>query len=217
MKPKIYFFKDANNHNNCRKTDKPKTGVYFWGFTLTDNPEIPEKAEEFALIYVGKSQKNIYERLMQEFSQLIFGGFGTIFSKEYLKENNFKYFLNKINQHPNNNEYKEQVIYSVQCMKDLANFHLGNNKALNEHLKWMKDRLCYTYIEVDASECAIVEKIIHNVVRPHVLGLGRISTSLNGKKNKRSKVLWEEIKEKYKTELHKVISDWIDSVIKNIE
>ena len=57
------------------------SGVYLWGFEFGRSPD------DLILYYIGRSTKHVIERMMQEFTQLLFGGFGAIFDFEYLKQN----------------------------------------------------------------------------------------------------------------------------------
>ena len=53
-------------------------GVYFWGVTLNDKFDLPVIKDDLVIMYIGKSVRNIPERIMQEITQLVLGGFGNI-------------------------------------------------------------------------------------------------------------------------------------------
>jgi hypothetical protein len=209
---KLFAFSHLGNKNHSRLSNKRKKGIYFWGLSLK-NGQKPENENEFALLYVGKSQKNIFERLMQEFSQLIFGGFGTLFNHEYLKNLNFEYNLNQINQDTKNQLNKSKVVYSPQNMAELSTFHLAPSAELIQTLEYYKRNLYYSYLELSTKdEIKEAEKIIHQVVRPHITGLGKIKSPIkNAKALTKATNEWKKFKNKHSENLNPIIVKWVDT------
>lgn len=208
----LYAFK--NKHpDHSRLSDNRKKGIYFWGLSL-ENGKKPENEKEFALLYVGKSQKNIFERLMQEFSQLIFGGFGTLFNIKYLKKHNFEYNLNIINQDTNSPKYRDKVVYSPQKMDDLSRLHLKPPAHYIQTLEYYKRNLYYSYLELSTDdEIKKAEKTIHQVVRPHITGLGKIKSPINAKALTTATEEWKNFKNDHSKNLNPIIIKWVDTSI----
>ena len=197
---KLFAFSHLGNKNHSRLSNKRKKGIYFWGLSLK-NGQKPENENEFALLYVGKSQKNIFERLMQEFSQLIFGGFGTLFNHEDLKNLNFEYNLNQINQDTKNQLDKSKVVYSPQNMAELSTFHLAPSAEHIQTLEYHKRNEA--------------EKIIHQVVRPHITGLGKIKSPIkNAIALTKATNEWKKFKNKHSKNLNPIIVKWVDTCMK---
>jgi hypothetical protein len=148
-----------------------KKGIYFWGFSTNPNGGLPKKENEIVIYYIGKSQSNIAERIMQEITQLIFGGFGTIIDKNWL-----------INHPFNARIYTKQetigdtdVLYKSDGLHVLYDFLKTKNKSLIETLDWMKENFIFTWI--DSSDNESINKIeseMHHIVRTNCFGIGRI-------------------------------------------
>lgn len=206
----LFAFK--NKHpDHSRLSKNRKKGIYFWGLSLKDGKK-PENEKEFALLYVGKSQKNIFERLMQEFSQLIFGGFGTLFKFEHLDDQNFQYNLNIIIQ--DTKSFRDKVVYSPQKMDDLSRLHLKPPADYIQTLEYYKRNLYYSYLELsEKDEIKEAEKIIHQVVRPHITGLGKIKSPINAKALTTATNKWKKFKERHSKNLNPIIIKWVDTSI----
>ena len=59
------------------------------------------------------------------------------------------------------------------------------------------------------------EKIIHQVVRPHITGLGKIKSPIkNAKALTKATNEWEEFKNKHSENLNPIIVKWVDTCMK---
>jgi hypothetical protein len=210
----LFSFQDIENKDHSRLSNQRKVGLYFWGLSLQDDQK-PENEAEFALLYLGKSQINVFERLMQEFSQLIFGGFGTLFNIEYLRKHNFCFNLNQINQDTENEVHKPKIVYSPKNMVELSTFHLAPSADCIQTLEYYKRNLYYSYLELPHSEIQKGENIIHQVVRPHITGLGKIKYPIkNAKTLTTATNEWEVFKNKHSENLNPIIVKWVDTCMK---
>jgi hypothetical protein len=149
--------------NNLKNSPFPrfckKGGVYLWGFNLKKKSE--EKVnckDDLVIYYVGKSNSQINERLMQEFSQLIFGGFGTILDWDYIKKNKFKLKVKKQQNdyEKGKNQANNKVVYQPTSIADVINFPT-NDGAVNS-LKKMRERLIFTYFTLDENSNKIISE-----------------------------------------------------------
>jgi hypothetical protein len=154
-------------------------GVYFWGFSISENGSMPTKENELVIYYIGKSQSNIAERIMQEVTQLIFGGFGTIIDKNWLIKNPFSARIYNKQETISDKD----VLYKSDGLHVLYDFLNSKNKPLVETLEWMKENLIFSWIQCDDNY--VIEKLeseFHHIVRTNCLGIGRIK-KLHPKKN----------------------------------
>lgn len=155
-------------------------GVYFWGFTLREDCGLPQSKEEMVMYYVGKSKTNISERIMQEVTQLIFGGFGTIIDHNWLRKN---YSKARIKQEQD--KQTKNIIYTPEGLHTLYNFY--TDKSINKTLSWMKDRLIFTWIDCSNIDANSIENEMFQIIRTNVLGVGNMKNLLP-KKNVMSKI-----------------------------
>lgn len=173
-------------------------GVYFWGFTLRPNGDLPRCANELIIYYIGKREpgekfkvtdcirENVFERIMQGFTRLM-GGFGTIFNETYMLQHPFDA---KLKQH----EVAKTlgvVLYSVDGLHTLTDF-FTDPRIQNTKL-WMRERFIFCYIEFNPNclpqppllgykvEIENLEKEMHHIVLGNTLGGA-------GLKNKNQKV-----------------------------
>jgi len=163
----------GNNLDFHRKTGTfCKSGVYFWGFTLNDNATMPTKSNELIIYYIGKSQRNVAERIMQEVTQLLFGGFGTIIDHAWLTANPYQArIFNKQESIP----LDKEVLYKSDGLHVLYDF-FGNPK-IQPTLDWMRERLIFSWIDTDdIINIPILESELHHIVRTNCFGIGKIKT-----------------------------------------
>jgi hypothetical protein len=163
---------NLNAENYARKANI--SGVYLWGFNLRDDNLKIDKKEQIVIYYVGKSNSHIYERLMQEFSQLLFGGFGTILNWDYIKSVNTnppinqKLFQLGVRKHQNNYENKfddNYVVYHPNSIVDVLNFP---NEFAKETLKEMRMRLIFTYFTLSEESKLVIQDIAKNIANEQV-------------------------------------------------
>lgn len=161
----------GNNDDYHRKWGRlsNKKGVYFWGFNLNDNGELPKKEDEILIYYIGKSQRNILERIMQEITQSIFGGYGPIIDHNFFKNNPFKARLIEKQEKLTDPD----VIYRADGLHVLCCFF--KDKKKKDTIDWMKERLIFCWIDVeDPKDINPMENEFHHIVRTNVFGVGRI-------------------------------------------
>jgi hypothetical protein len=161
------------NGTNC------KSGVYFWGFTLSANGGLPTKNNELVIYYIGKSEKNVSERIMQEVTQLIFGGFGTIIDHNWLINNPHKariYDKQESDKKGTKNPDKE-ILYKSNGLHVLYNFF--GNPCIQPTLDWMRERLIFAWVDTDdIINIPNLENELHHIVRTNCLGIGKIKSLL---------------------------------------
>jgi|688.fasta_scaffold194535_3 hypothetical protein len=187
-----------------------KSGVYFWGFTLNDNASLPAKSNEIVIYYIGKSESNIAERIMQEVTQLLFGGFGTIIDHAWLKANPYKARIyNKQESMP----LDKEVFYKSDGLHVLYDF-LGNTK-IQTTLDWMRENLIFAWIDTDdILNIPNLENELHHIVRTNCLGIGKIK-NLTPKKdigNPMQTPLFKQVN----WSANNLLQDWLTQVNKNI-
>jgi hypothetical protein len=132
-----------------------KRGVYFWGFYLGDKFRcIPEKAEDILIYYIGKEQGNVSQRIMQEFTQLIIGGFGTIIHHEWLKKHQFDadIYNKQVSDKKQVSDNKKgilakEVLYKSYGLHVLHDFYYNSEIRLT--INWMFERLIFAWINED--------------------------------------------------------------------
>ncbi len=194
-----------------------KRGVYFWGFTLNENAELPVSKDELVIYYIGKFEKNIVERIMQEITQLIFGGFGTIIDHNWLIKNPHKarIFDKQESDKKGTKSLDPEVLYKSYGLHVLYDF-FGNPK-IQPTLDWMRERLIFAWID-DENDKSLnlkpVENEMHHIVRTNVLGIQNMK-NLTPKKNvaiPANTPLFNSIDWKYNLQL----KEWIIEVNRNI-
>lgn len=179
---KFYRLKDVINNGadfHRKKGKYCKKGVYFWGFTLNKNAELPSKKDEIVISYIGKSTTNVVERIMQEFTQLIFGGFGTIIDKDWLINNPFAARLFEKQETDKKAPYKldKEVLYKSYGLHVLYDFF--DDKKIQDTLKWMREHLIFGWIEnIEDDDINAVESELHHIVRTNVFGIKGIKNLL---------------------------------------
>jgi hypothetical protein len=142
-------------------------GVYFWGFTLRDDCNLPRQENELIIYYIGKSKSNVSERIMQEITQLLFGGFGTIIDKDWLE----KHYCNAVIKNEQDKKpCSVNVLYKSKGLHVL-NYFFTTPKILNT-INWMRERLIFTWICCDPNEVGKLEKEMHHIVSTNVFGVG---------------------------------------------
>lgn len=125
--------------NHCKR------GVYFWGFYLGKNKNcIPEKPEDIIIYYIGKEQNNVCQRIMQEFTQFIIGGFGTILHKNWLVKHPFDANLYNKQESDKIGPPDEEVIYKSYGLHVLHDFYY--NSELRPTINWMFERLIFAWV-----------------------------------------------------------------------
>lgn len=156
-----------------------KRGVYFWGFSLREDGILPLSKEDLVIYYIGKSEKNIVERIMQEVTQLIFGGFGTIIDHNWLMQNPHKARIFDKQESDKKGKLDTDVLYKSYGLHILCDF-FGNSK-IQPTLDWMRERLIFAWIDDENDKSLIlkpVENEMHHIVRTNVLGIGKMKNSI---------------------------------------
>ncbi len=157
-----------------------KRGVYFWGFTLREDGNLPLSKEELVIYYIGKSEKNIVERIMQEVTQLIFGGFGTIIDHNWLMKNPHKarIFDKQESDKKGTKSPDPEVLYKSNGLHVLYDFY-GNPK-IQPTIDWMRERFIFAWLDYENDKSLNlkpVENEMHHIVRTNVLGIGNMKNS----------------------------------------
>jgi hypothetical protein len=78
--------KDNSDFHRKKGIHHSAKGVYFWGFTLNEKGSLPINKDELVIYYIGKDTKSVIRRMMEELTQLIFGGYGTIIDHKWLEK-----------------------------------------------------------------------------------------------------------------------------------
>jgi hypothetical protein len=187
-----------------------KSGVYFWGFTLRKDAALPKKSNEIVIYYIGKSERNIIERIMQEITQLLFGGFGTIIDHNWLKVNPFRARLySKQESIPLDRE----VLYKSDGLHVLYDF-FGNSK-IQPTLDWMRETLIFAWIDTDdIINIPYLESEFHHIVRTNCFGIGKIKT-LQPKKDI-SNPLQTPLFQQIDWSRNVILKEWLTEVNKSI-
>ncbi|MBF2709742.1 hypothetical protein [Flavobacterium soyangense] len=216
MKVKSFFslnqIQGLNNENLFHRKKgeySTKSGVYFWGFKFNENSNLPVKIDDFVIYYIGKSNGNISERIMQEVTQLVFGGFGTILDQKYLEIN---YNQAKIKNEQDNPSSKN-VIYRSDGLHVLENFFA--DPKIVQTVNWMRKNLIFTWIECDKIEVAALENEMHHIVRTNILGVGNMK-NLTPKKDIFNPKHNTDFFKKVDWDANTILRDWLIEVNKNI-
>ena len=216
MKVKKFFslnqIQGLNNENLFHRKKgeySTKSGVYFWGFKFNENSILPLKTEDFVIYYIGKSNGNISERIMQEVTQLIFGGFGTILDEKYLEIN---YNQAKI-KNEQDNHFSKNVIYRSEGLHVLENFF--SDPKIVQTVNWMRKNLIFTWIECDKSEVAALEKEMHHIVRTNILGVGNMK-NLTPKKDIKDENHDTKYFKKVNWDDNEILKNWLIEVNQKI-
>jgi len=207
---KFYSLRNAvgNNADFHRVTGTQAVGgVYFWGFTLRDDAELPQKSDELLVWYIGKD-RCVIQRIMQEVTQLIFGGFGTIIDKDWLISNPFRGRLKNLQE---SIPLSPSVLYKSDGLHVLYEFI--NNPSIKPTLDWMRERLIWAYIPLDNdNDRKDVENELLHIVRTNIFGTGRITTLLPKKVIPIQTPLFNNID----WTDNEILRDWIIEVNNNI-
>ncbi len=144
-----------NFGNHCKR------GVYFWGFYLgNDYQQIPEEPKDIVIYYIGKEQQNISQRIMQEFTQLIIGGFGTIIHQDWLKDHPFDANLYNKQESDKKGKLHKHVIYKSYGLHVLHDFYY--NHEIRNTINWMFERLIFTWVVDDENTKYLIDKFHNN-------------------------------------------------------
>lgn len=190
-----------------------KSGVYFWGFSLQENGDLPTNKNEFLAYYIGKSERNISERIMQEVTQLVFGGFGTIINHDWLIKNPFKARIFDKQESDKKGTLDTDVLYKSYGLHVLYDFF--NNPKIKPTLDWMQERLVFAWIDTDdIINIPILENELHHIVRTNCFGIGKIKTLLP--KKDVSNPLHVPIFNLVDWSRNVVLKEWLIEVNKNI-
>ena len=151
---KFYLLKDIKGDSDFhRKIGKHNVkGVYFWGFTLNDKALLPVNKNELVIYYIGKDTKSVVRRIMEEVTQLIFGGYGTIIDHDWLKNNphNAGIYKKQESDNKGTNVLDKEVLYKSDGLHVLYDFF--NNTKIQPTIDWMRERLIISWIEVSDKE-----------------------------------------------------------------
>jgi len=202
---------DYNFHRKIGKNATP--GIYFWGFNLRDDNQYPQSINDILIWYVG-IDKNVSQRIMQEVTQSIFGGFGTIIDHNYLKSNPHNARLMDLQESDNkrNNPVHPAVLYKSDGLHLL--YHFFDDKKIKETLEWMRERLIFTWIEEKNDQIRkTIEKEMHDIVGTNIFGIGDV-------KKLNIKNIIEPNDTIYFNEIdwadNQILKDWLFEVNKNV-
>ena len=175
---KFYLLKDIKGDSDFhRKVGKHNVkGVYFWGFTLNDNASLPNNKNELVIYYIGKDTRSVVRRIMEEVTQLIFGGYGTIIDHAWLQRNPHSAGILEKQKSYNNNKGSKladgEVLYNSDGLHVLYEFF--NDPKIRPTIEWMRERLIFSWIEVsDNAEIGPLELEMHSYGKGNILGTGR--------------------------------------------
>jgi hypothetical protein len=136
-----------------------KRGVYFWGFYLGHNSNcIPEKPEDILIYYIGKEQENVSQRIMQEFTQFIIGGFGTIIHHKWLIDHPFNADIYNKQESDKIGVLDNEVIYKSDGLHVLYNFFY--NAEIRPTINWMFERFIFAWV-IDNDETKSLIETYH--------------------------------------------------------
>jgi len=213
---KFYNLKSiiGNDKDFHRKTGTfCKSGVYFWGFTLRDDGNLPESKDELLVYYIGKSERNISERIMQEVTQLIFGGFGTIINHDWLMKNPHKARIFDKQESDKIGALDSDVLHKSYGLHVLYDFF--GNKKIQPTLDWMRERLIFAWIDTDdIINIPLLENELHHIVRTNCFGIGKIKT-LSPKKDV-SNSIQTPLFNQVDWANNVILRDWLIEVNRNI-
>ena len=155
-----------------------KGAVYFWGFSLRDDACLPQCSNELIIYYIGKSENNFSERIMQEITQLIFGGFGPIVDHNYMVKQPFQARLTDLK----NSVYfphgsSGNLLYKPDGLHVLYDFL--TDISIKNTLDWMRERLIVAWIEdnqkeLNSTPLSVLESEFHHIVRTNCFGIGHM-------------------------------------------
>jgi hypothetical protein len=201
---KFYLLKDIKGDSDFhRKIGKHNVkGVYFWGFTLNDKALLPVNKNELVIYYIGKDTKSVVRRIMEEVTQLIFGGYGTIIDHDWLKNNphNAGIYKKQESDNKGTKALDKEVLHKSDGLHVLYDFF--NNTKIQPTIDWMRERLILSWIEVsDKEEIDPLELEMHDYVKSNILGTkGRVNFPHN---NKFTAIDWNE---------NIILKEWLEEV-----
>ncbi len=199
---KFYQLKNIRGNDDFNRKDGKHNvpGVYFWGFTLREDGQLPEHKNEMIVYYIGKDSKSIIRRIMEEVTQLIFGGYGTVFDKNWLVTNPF---TAKLTEKQKCQPVPVEVLYKSEGLNVLFDFF--SNTSITETLEWMKNRMIFSWIEVNnENDRSYLELEMHDYAKNNILGLGRRVNFPH--KNKFNEINWND---------NEILKEWLEEVRKN--
>jgi len=180
IKPFYSLRNSVGDYNFHRKSgSNAKSGVYFWGFNLREDNETPETSKDILIWYIG-THDNIASRIIEEVTQFIFGGFGTIIDPKYLVKNPHNARLLDLQESDckRTKPLHHAVLYKADGIHVL--YHFFDDYKIQESLKWMRERLIFTWIEeCDLKKRKEIESEMHHIVGTNCFGT-------KGNKNKKS-------------------------------
>ncbi len=201
---KFYLLKDIKGDSDFhRRVGKHNVkGVYFWGFTLNKKALLPENKDELVIYYIGKHKKSVVRRIMEEVTQLIFGGYGTIIDHDWLEKNphNAGIYRKQESDKKGTQPLDKDVLYKSDGLHVLYDFF--NNPKIEPTIVWMRERLILSWIEVcDKEEINPLELEMHDYVKSNILGTkGRVNFPHN---NKFKNIDWSE---------NNILKEWLEEV-----
>lgn len=175
IKGDVEFHRKRGKHN--------VKGVYFWGFALNDEGQLPIDKHDLVIYYIGKDTRSVVRRIMEEVTQLIFGGYGTIIDHNWLKANPHAAGIYALQESDKKGKLPlaKQVLYKSDGLHVLYDFHMS--PEIRSTLDWMLDRLVFSWIEVpDRTEIDPLELEMHEYVKHNILGTkGKVNFPHNNK------------------------------------
>ena len=194
-------------HRTRKKGLLNKRGVYFWGFSLRYDAELPENKNEFVIYYIGKDGKSIIRRIMEEVTQLIFGGYGTIIDYKWLIKypHEAKIFEKQESDKRGTKHLDPEVLYKSDGLHVLYDFFYSSK--IQPTIDWMRERLIFAWIDVDKNDdISDLEMEFHDILKTNILGIGR-KKNFTHKKNEFSNIDWKS---------NTILKEWFEEVKKKI-
>jgi hypothetical protein len=139
---------------------------------------------------------------MEEVTQLVFGGYGTIINHEWLKNNphNAGIYNKQNSDKKGTKNLDKEVLYKSDGLHVLYDFF--DNSQIQATLDWMRERLIFSWIEVsEKTEIDPLELEMHEFVKNNILGIkGRVSFPHN---NKFKSLDWAD---------NNILKEWLEEV-----
>lgn len=184
---RFYLLRDIKGDTDFHRKEGQHNvmGVYFWGFTLNADVNLPKNKNELVIYYIGKDTKSVIRRMMEEVTQLIFGGYGTIINHNWLinHPHSARIFEKQESDKKGKSKLDPDVLYKSNGLHVLYDFFA--NKDIQSTIEWMRERLIFAWIKVsDKNEIDPLELEMHEYVKNNILGLkGRVNFPNNNKFN----------------------------------
>lgn len=137
------------------------------------------------LYYIGKDTRSVVRRIMEEVTQMIFGGYGTILDPSWLENNPFcaQISVKQESDKKGTQPVDPEVLYKADGLHVLYDYHCDPH--IQKAVHWMRDRLIFAWIPVDdPEELAALELELHSYATTNILGtMGRVNFPHNSRFN----------------------------------